>query len=69
MTYTSLKQKLYTNTSSRLQTLLAKEALYDTESGMLIIDLSRFHPGLQPVALPNWDQMLTLKHKPIHWPA
>lgn len=36
---------------------------------MLIIDLSRFHPGLQPVALPNWDQMLTLKHKPIHWPA
>lgn len=36
---------------------------------MMIIDLSRFHPKLNPIALPSWDQMLTWQHDSPSWPA
>lgn len=67
--------KLLNDHRPALQRLLARHALWDEDGQQLIVELTSFHPKLGFIAIPNWEQMLTLGTKPqlpnwplLHWP-
>ncbi len=70
-----LLNKLLNDHRPALQRLLVRYALWDEVGQQLIVELTPFHPKLGLVAIPSWEQMLTLSEKPmlpnwplLHWP-
>ncbi len=72
-----IRQRLLRDSRPALQRLLAQHAFWDEDAQRLILDLTPFHPGLMPVSLPGWDQLIgwqgTAPELPdwplLHWPA